>query len=193
MGDSSSKQLEEAPSKAIIFQTVHLNNLSILNVKMKIFFVVTLVIYFPRSAVLGDVDCETVDPKAPVIADDCLSEFDNGYTNFKDRCVFEDAFKNRCTLCCTSACPSGFTNIANDLHGTQDWTVLGEEGIDKCEAACITRSGCTAFEYNHAGEENYKCGTYTGGESDKLTTDNGGNSWSTEGYQKTTWTSCYKD
>ena len=87
-------------------------------------------------------------------------------------------------------CPSGFTNIANDLSGTQDWT--WGEGIDKCEAACNARSGCTAFEYNHAGEESYKCGTYTGGESDKLTTETGGNSWSTEGYQKSTWTSCFK-
>ena len=38
----------------IIFdlQTIHLNNLSILNLKMKIFFALALVIVFPRSVVL---------------------------------------------------------------------------------------------------------------------------------------------
>ena len=89
-------------------------------------------------------------------------------------------------------CPSGFKNIANDLSGSQEFTELGEADITKCEAACNDRSGCTAFEFNHAGEENYKCGTYTGGVSDILTINTGGNSWSTEGYQKSTWTSCYK-
>ena len=89
-------------------------------------------------------------------------------------------------------CPSGFKNIANDLNGSQEFTELGEADITKCEAACNDRSGCTAFEFNHAGEENYKCGTYTGGVSDILTINTGGNSWSTEGYQKSTWTSCYK-
>merc|ERR1711874_276825 len=109
------------------------------------------------------------------------------------RDVVLDAFKNRCSLCCTTECPSGFKNIANDLNGSQEFTELGAEDITKCEAACNDRSGCTAFEFNHAGEENYKCGTYTGGVSDILTINTGGNSWSTEGYQKSTWTSCYKE
>ena len=87
-------------------------------------------------------------------------------------------------------CPSGFKNMANDLGGSQEWTE--GEGITTCEAACDARSGCTAFEYNHAGEENYKCGTYTGGVSEILTTNTGGNAWSTEGYQRSTWTTCYK-
>ena len=73
-----------------------------------------------------------------------------------------------------------------------EWTELGEAGIGNCEAACNDRSGCTAFEYNHAGEENYKCGTYTGDWSDIVTTNTGGNAWSTEGYQRSTWTTCYK-
>ena len=87
-------------------------------------------------------------------------------------------------------CPSGFKNIANDLNGSsKEWTE--GEGIDKCGDACNARSDCTAFEYNHAGDENYKCGTYT--EIWPLvTTNTGGNTWSTEGYQKSTWTSCYK-
>merc|ERR1712141_947551 len=149
MGHRSSKQLEEAPSKAIIFQTIHLNNLSILNLKMKIFFALALVIVFPRSVVL-DADCDSGDT-VPEISDDCLSEFNNAVDNGKFEDDSDDTFKDRCSLC------------------------------------------CTAFEYNHAGEESYKCGTYTGGESDKLTTETGGNSWSTEGYQKSTWTSCFKD
>jgi len=53
-GDSSSKQLEEAPSKAIIFQTFHLNNLSTRYFKMKIFFALALVVFgFTWSVVLG--------------------------------------------------------------------------------------------------------------------------------------------
>ena len=87
-------------------------------------------------------------------------------------------------------CPSGFKNMANDLGGSQEWTE--GEGITTCEAACDARSGCTAFEYNHAGEENYKCGTYTGDWSDIVTTNTGGNAWSTEGYQRSTWTTCTK-
>jgi len=194
MGHRSSKQLEEAPSKAIIFQTVHLNNLSILNLKMKIFFALALVIVFPRDVVL-DADCDSGDT-VPEISDDCLTEFNNMIVNgnmaaFYSRCNAEDAFKNRCSLCCTTECPSGFKNMANDLGGSQEWTE--GEGITTCEAACDARSGCTAFEYNHAGEENYKCGTYTGGVSDILTENTGGNSWSTDGYQRSTWTTCYKE
>merc|ERR1712141_986972 len=79
MGHRSSKQLEEAPSKAIIFQTIHLNNLSILNLKMKIFFALALVIVFPRDVVL-DADCDSGDT-VPEISDDCLSEFNNMIVN----------------------------------------------------------------------------------------------------------------
>jgi len=194
MGHRSSKQLEEAPSKAIIFQTVHLNNLSIHNLKMKIFFALALVIVFPRDVVL-DADCDSGDT-VPEISDDCLTEFQNAVVNgnmspFYGRCNGDDSFKNRCSLCCTTECPSGYKNIQNDLNGSQEWTE--GEGITTCEAACDARSGCTAFEYNHAGEENYKCGTYTGGVSDIVTENTGGNSWSTEGYQRSTWTTCYKD
>merc|ERR1712141_988303 len=57
----SSKQLEEAPSKAIIFQTFHLNNLSTRYFKMKIFFALALVVFgFTWSVVLAcdnDGDC----------------------------------------------------------------------------------------------------------------------------------------
>merc|ERR1712083_109956 len=123
MGHRSSKQLEEAPSKAIIFQTVHLNNLSILNLKMKIFFALALVIVFPRDVVL-DADCDSGDT-VPEIPDDCLTEFNNAVVNgnmspFYGRCNGEDAFKNRCSLCCTTECPSGFKNMANDLGGPKE-------------------------------------------------------------------------
>merc|ERR1712088_294779 len=111
MGHRSSKQLEEAPSKAIIFQTIHLNNLSILNLKMKIFFALALVIVFPRSVVL-DADRDSGDT-VPEISDDCLSEFNNAVDNgkfkddFESRCDdSDDTFKDRCSLCCTTECPS---------------------------------------------------------------------------------------
>merc|ERR1711910_56598 len=66
-------------SKAIIFKTIHLNNLSILNLKMKIFFALALVIVFPRDVVL-DADCDSGDT-VPEISDDCLSEFNNAVVN----------------------------------------------------------------------------------------------------------------
>jgi len=34
-----------------------------------------------------------------------------------------------------------------------------------CARMCNERNGCTSFEFNKAGNENYKCGTYTGGSS----------------------------
>jgi len=141
MGHRSSKQLEEAPSKAIIFQTVHSNDLSTLHIKMKILFVLALVIYFTWSVVLGD-DC--------------------GYPN------------------------SGFFQIGKDLTGsTKEFSFPGE-GIENCKNACLARSGCTGFEYNHGGDEDYKCGTYTFDMSD-LWTD-----WGVD-QQSSSWTSCEKE
>ena len=76
-------------------------------------------------------------------------------------------------------CGSGFTYTSSDLDGwTKEFTFPGE-GIENCRNACLDRTGCTGFEYNHAGDEGYKCGTYTGGDSsieDKI--------------QKSSWTSC---
>merc|ERR1711944_4954 len=196
MGHRSSKQLEEAPSQAIISQTVHSNNLSILNVKMKIFFVIALAMYFPRSVVL-DVDCSDNSITVPDISTDCLDEFNNAVTNgniadFYTRCASTtDTLSARCSLCCTTDCSTfGLENTAQDLDGdSKDFTYVDD--IASCKAACDNVSGCTAFEFNHAGEEDVsgksKCGTYTGGASDLMTS----NSWNqTKGYQKATWTSC---
>ena len=85
-------------------------------------------------------------------------------------------------------CPDGFLNLPQDLHGTSQDFTSGSGSIENCEQACENRSGCTGFEYNHGGDENFKCGTYTGGDSDILSN----NSWSSDGYQKSTWTTCIK-
>ena len=51
-------------------------------------------------------DCDSGDT-VPEISDDCLTEFNNMIVNgnmaaFYSRCNAEDAFKNRCSLCCTT-------------------------------------------------------------------------------------------
>ena len=52
-------------------------------------------------------DCDSGDT-VPEISDDCLTDFNNGVGNghigdiFYGRCNAEDAFKNRCSLCCTT-------------------------------------------------------------------------------------------
>merc|ERR1712179_513936 len=70
-------------------------------------------------------------------------------------------------------------NSIGDLSGSSKRFSYPGEGIEKCEQACLDRSGCTGFEYNHGGDEGYKCGTYTGGMSDVQ-----------EGSQSSSWTSC---
>ena len=52
-------------------------------------------------------DCDSGDT-VPEISDDCLTEFNNAVVNghiesmFYGRCNAEEAFKNRCSLCCTT-------------------------------------------------------------------------------------------
>ena len=52
-------------------------------------------------------DCDSGDT-VPEISDDCLTEFQNAVDNghiesmFYGRCNAEEAFKNRCSLCCTT-------------------------------------------------------------------------------------------
>ena len=50
-----------------------------------------------------------------------------------------------------------------DISGDgKEWSHPGE-GIENCAKVCDQRKGCTSFEYNSGGNENYKCGTYTAG------------------------------
>ena len=76
-------------------------------------------------------------------------------------------------------CGSGFTYISSDLGGSTRVFSSPGEGIENCRNACLDRTGCTGFEYNHAGDEGYKCGTYTGGDS-SIEDDS----------QHSSWTSC---
>ena len=56
-------------------------------------------------------------------------------------------------------CGNGFAYTPKNLYGsTIEWSY--GEGIDNCRTACQMRNGCAGFEYNHGGEEGYKCGTY---------------------------------
>merc|ERR1712226_574278 len=171
MGHRSSKQLEEAPSKAIIFQTVQSNNLTILYLKMKIFFVLASLIYFPCSVVLDMNDCGSG------ISDDCQMEWDDKESEekFYERCDSEggsNPLRWRCSLCCPDStcdavCGCGFSYTPEGLDGTGKTFTNPGEGIDNCATDCRARDGCTSFEYNHEGDEGFLCGTYTGG-SDNL-------------------------
>merc|ERR1712154_475953 len=62
-------------------------------------------------------------------------------------------------------CGCGYEFNSQDIKGeSKEWTNPGM-GIDNCARECSKRDGCTGFEYNHEGNMNYACGTYTGGGS----------------------------
>ena len=52
-------------------------------------------------------------------------------------------------------------------------------GFANCAEECNQRDGCTSYEYNHDGNENYKCFTYTSFQEN------------VGGTQDASWTSCY--
>ena len=66
------------------------------------------------------------------------------------------------------------------MEGDSKNTSKPGQGIEKCKAECDDREGCTSFEYNHTGEEEYECKTYTNGDADVVSTQ-------AQGYH---WTSC---
>lgn len=78
-------------------------------------------------------------------------------------------------------CGCGFKYISSDLEGNGKSFSFPGQGIENCANTCRLRGGCTGFEYNHDGNENYKCGTYTGGHSN------------INGPLKSGWTSCIND
>ena len=81
---------------------------------------------------------------------------------------------------CDSNCGCGYHQITENLDGEgKDFSFPGQ-GVENCAEACNQRSGCTSFEYNHGGNENYKCGTYNGGNNNIV------------GTQLEQWTSCIK-
>ena len=80
-----------------------------------------------------------------------------------------------------AACGTGFELVAMNLDGTGKLFSYPGQGIENCARECNNRKGCTGFEYNHAGNEKYKCATYTGGDSNLKTTG-----------QSSSWTSCIR-
>lgn len=138
---------------------------------MKIFFSLALVNYFTWYVVLGDGCVDTSSSCGTFL----IKDFGCGNSYVADVC------KKSCELTCGD-CGTGFTYTSKGLGGsTKEFTTPGE-GIENCRKACLSRSGCTGFEYNHGGEEEYKCGTYTGGDANIE-----------EGSQKSSWTSCILD
>ena len=79
---------------------------------------------------------------------------------------------------CDPKCGCGYHFTASNLSGEGKNFSYPGEGVANCAKVCNERPGCTSFEYNH---EDYKCGTYTGG--DKNTQ---------ESVQNEGWTSCLK-
>jgi len=148
---------------------------------MKIFFALALAC----SVVLGLDDCGAGQ------SDDCISEFDADEDAALTRCEEEggsNPLRYRCSKCCPDSncdatCGCGFTKTTSGLgYDGQSWSYPGDT-LDSCATECRNREGCTSFEYNEGGDEAVgglnKCGTYTGGSANILTTD-----------QKATWVSC---
>ena len=67
-------------------------------------------------------------------------------------------------------CGCGYAYYAGNMDGEGKQFTSPGEGVENCRYTCDQRSGCTGFEYNDSGSENYKCATYTGGE-DNLKSD----------------------
>jgi len=122
-------------------------------------------------------------------SEDCESEWDNAelngdYSSFYARCNSETAFLERCLRCCETCnldCGTGYMCTTLDIDGEGKEASYPGAGIENCMEECNNRDGCTSYEYNHGSDENYKCQTYTGGESNIQSDD-----------QCVTWTSCIK-
>merc|ERR1712141_550155 len=108
MGHRSSKQLEEAPSEAIIFQTVLLSNLPIRYFIMKIFFALALV---TCSVVLG-VDGSCMAFSTDGVTCPCTATNTTGCSSLKKCSNANLKYKELC-----NADGWGFTNCANDKYG----------------------------------------------------------------------------
>jgi len=154
---------------------------------MKIFFALALVIFVNWSVVLGDDDlCPHCYPtnggefcKKGSTGIYCADSFGYTCSTTPGQSIHDDY-----ELCNPTdlECGSGFTHTWLDLGGwTKEFSTPGE-GIENCRNACLGRIGCTGFEYNHGGEEGYKCGTYTGGYS-SIEKD----------YQQDSWWSCISE
>merc|ERR1719410_465519 len=71
---------------------------------------------------------------------------------------------------CDNTCGCGYEFTPKDIDGTGKEFSFPSEGIENCRNECFDRNGCTGFEYNFMGNEDFKCGTYTGGASNLRST-----------------------
>ena len=81
-------------------------------------------------------------------------------------------------------CDHGYGKIAYDLNGGGKMVYHAGHNTQDCAKKCNERSGCTAYEFNKGGNDDYKCITYTA-EPSSLHGD--------EHQQFTGWASCIKD
>ena len=82
---------------------------------------------------------------------------------------------------CDPRCGCGYVLTGSNLGGESKRFSYPGRGVAKCAKACNERPGCTSFEYNHGGAENYKCATYAKGDKNIE-----------QGGQLQGWTSCLK-
>ena len=69
---------------------------------------------------------------------------------------------------CDSKCGCGYYVVKEDLDGEDKEVSTPGQVVENCALSCTQRSGCTGFEYNHGGDENYTCVTYTGGDNNVI-------------------------
>ena len=71
----------------------------------------------------------------------------------------------------TTVCPKGYLYTAQDLDGLgKKWHECPQPRsywrcFRRCATICDAIKACTSFEFNSAGDEDYRCGTYTGGDA----------------------------
>ena len=88
------------------------------------------------------------------------------------------------TPCVKDDCDHGYSKVAYDLNGGGKMVYHAGHNTQDCAKKCNERSGCTAYEFNKGGNDDYKCITYTA-EPSSLHGD--------EHQQFTGWASCIKD
>ena len=76
-------------------------------------------------------------------------------------------------LDCDDACGCGYKYVKFDLDGVGKWIFKPGKGIENCRKECDNRAGCTSFEYDHDGNQNYECKTYIDGDNNLRTNDQG--------------------
>ena len=112
------------------------------------------------------------------------------YTNYCDTFTADPATlmtANRhphWTACVKDDCDHGYSKVAYDLNGGGKMVYHAGHNTQDCAKKCNERSGCTAYEFNKGGNDDYKCITYTA-EPSSLHGD--------EHQQFTGWASCIKD